>query len=203
MVSTELLSLSPCDIADALPREQFMDYGIQPLWQGTPRIAGPAFTVYCAPGDHLMLHAAIYAAAPGDVIVVQADDRYALAGGNVCAIAQARGIAGLVTDGCVRDLGEIRQRGFPVFARGVIPKPGGKKHYSPLQQPVVCGGVKVSPGDYVLADEEGVAVIPATQVNDVIANGKARVAKEQAMGLTAWQQEHEAKVAELVARLRP
>ena len=202
MTSSDLVSLSPCDIADALPREQFMDYVIHPLWQGTPRIAGPAFTVCCAPGDHLMLHAAIYAAAPGDVIVAQADDRYALAGGNVCAIAQERGIAGFVVDGCVRDLGEIRQRGFPVYARGVIPKPGGKKHYSPLQQPVVCGGVKVNPGDWVLADEEGVAIIPANQLDSVIAKGRARVAKEQAMGLAAWQQEHEAKVTELLAQLR-
>ena len=85
-------SVSPCEYADALPRHQFMDYAIKPLWEGIPRIAGPAFTVKCEPGDHLMLHAAIYRASPGDIIVVEADDKFAVAGGNVCAIAQARGI---------------------------------------------------------------------------------------------------------------
>ena len=86
------------------------------------RVAGPAVTVRCAPGDNLMLHAAIYRAEPGSVLVVESGDvEYALAGGNVCAIARRRGIVALVTDGVIRDLAEVREIGFPVFARGVIP----------------------------------------------------------------------------------
>jgi len=96
--NTPFDSVSPCEYADALPREQFMHYAIKPLWEGMPRIAGPAFTVKCEPGDHLMLHAAIYRASPGDIIVVEADDEFAVAGGNVCAIAQSRGIKGFVID---------------------------------------------------------------------------------------------------------
>ncbi|SCE12836.1 Demethylmenaquinone methyltransferase [Streptomyces sp. BpilaLS-43] len=88
-------AVPPTMLADLLGREQVMDVGIRPLRSSAPRIAGPAFTVRCPPGDNLMFHAAIYRAAPGSVIVAEAGDMdYALAGGNVCAVAQRRGIAG-------------------------------------------------------------------------------------------------------------
>ncbi|MEO6060787.1 MAG: RraA family protein, partial [Thermoflexales bacterium] len=149
--------LSPTTLSDVLPRDRVMDFGIRPLWPGMPRIAGPAFPVCCAPGDNLMLHAAIYRAPAGSVIVVQAGDLdYAVAGGNVCAVAQRRGIVGFVVDGLIRDVAEARANGFPVFARGVIPIPGGKEGALPLNTPVVCGGVTVGPGDMVVADEEGI-----------------------------------------------
>jgi hypothetical protein len=111
-----------------LKRENVMDMGIRPLWSGTPRVAGPAYTVRCSPGDNLMLHAAIYRAPPGSIIVVEAGDvDYAVAGGNVCAVAQKHGISAFVVDGVIRDLAEARENRFPVFARGVIPVPGGKE----------------------------------------------------------------------------
>lgn len=114
--------ISPTTLADVLGREQVMNIGIRPLWPSIPRIAGPAFTVRCPPGDNLMLHAAIHRAEPGSVIVVEAGDvDYALAGGNVCAVAQRRGVAGFVLDGVIRDLAEVREMGFPVFARGSSP----------------------------------------------------------------------------------
>ena len=120
-------------LADLLGRDQVMDIGIRPLWGPVPRVAGPAFTVRCPPGDNLMLHAAIHRAPAGSVIVVESGDLdYALAGGNVCAVAQRRGIAGFVADGLIRDLAEVREAGFPVFARGVIPIPGAKKAVAPL-----------------------------------------------------------------------
>src|SRR4029453_19317822 len=102
-LGAEFATLSPTSIADALTRDRVMDIGIRPLWPGMPRVAGPAYTVRCAPGDNLMVHAAIYRAAPGDVIVVEAGDvDYAVAGGNVCAVAQRRGGAGVGGDGGVR-----------------------------------------------------------------------------------------------------
>lgn len=193
--------VSPCDYADALPREQFIDYGIKPLWSGIPRIAGPAFTVKCAPGDHLMLHAAIYRAKAGDIIVVEADDAFAVAGGNVCAIAKSRGIKGFVIDGIIRDIAETRENQFPVFARGVIPKPGAKKCISPLNQPITCGGVRVEAGDIVIADEEGIAVIPQQQASDVYDVAKARAMKDASMTLEQWQSQHQKKVEEILATL--
>jgi regulator of RNase E activity RraA len=198
----QLVSISPCDYADALPRSQFVTHEIRPLWDPTPRIAGPAFTVKCAPGDHLMLHAAIYEASPGDILVVEADAEFAVAGGNVCAIAQSRGIAGFVIDGTIRDLAEVRDFQFPVFARGVIPKPGGKKHYSPLNQPIHCGGVNVNAGDFIVADEEGIAVIPQADVDSAFAIAKKRADTDAALTVAQWQAQHEGKVKALVAELK-
>ncbi|OJF69588.1 diguanylate cyclase [Alteromonas sp. V450] len=187
-------TISPCDYADALPRQQFIDYAIKPLWSNIPRIAGPAFTVKCAPGDHLMLHAAIYRASPGDIIVVEADDNYAVAGGNVCAIAQSRGIKGFVIDGVIRDIAQTRENKFPVFARGVVPKPGAKKCVAPLNTPVLCGGVSVNAGDIVVADEEGIAVIPLEQAENVFTIAKARAEKDASMTLEQWREQHVDKV---------
>src|SRR5580700_9929118 len=158
---TGFADIPPTNLADILGRGQVMDIGIRPLWPAIPRVAGPAFTVRCPPGDNLMLHAAIYRAAPGSVIVVQAGDvDYAVAGGNVCAVAQRRGIAAFVIDGVIRDLAEVRGMRFPVFARGVVPIPGAKAVVHPLNEMVRCGGVNVAAGDVVVADEEGIAVTP-------------------------------------------
>ena len=192
-------AISPTAYADGLPRSQFMDIGIRPLWQPMPRIAGPAYTVRCAPGDNLMLHAAIYRAKPGSVIVVQADNHdFAVSGGNVCAIAQKQGIAGFIVDGVVRDLEEVRDHQFPVFARGVIPIPGVKQTLGELQQPVTCGGVTVQAGDMVIADEEGIAVVPASELEKVYAIAKARTDKDAATSLADWEASHRAKIERLL-----
>lgn len=198
----QINQISPCEYADALPREQFVDHHIHCLWPQPPRISGPAFTVKCEPGDHLMLHAAIYQASPGDVIVVQGDSNYALAGGNVCAIAQQRGILGFVIDGVIRDLAEVRALQFPVFARGVIPKPGAKKCYSPLNRPILCGGVQVQPNDMVIADEEGIAIIPQQRIDEVYLVAKARTDKDNQMSLQQWQDTHKTNIDNILTKLR-
>ncbi|PSN14496.1 diguanylate cyclase [filamentous cyanobacterium CCT1] len=195
-------ALSPTAYADVLGRTQVMDMGIRELWPRIPRLAGPAYTVRCPAGDNLMLHAAVYRAAPGSVIVVQAGDvDYAMAGGNVCAIAQNRGIAGFVVDGVIRDLAEVRDAQFPVFARGVMPVPGQKKQLGTINQPIVCGGVSVSPGDIVVADEEGIVVIPAGQQAAVWQKSRQRSAADAAQSLTDWEANHRAKVAQALQSL--
>lgn len=192
--------IPPTTLADVLGRGQVMDAGMRPLWGPGPRIAGPAFTVRCPPGDNLMLHAAIYRAAPGSVIVMEAGDAdYAVAGGNVCAVAQRRGVAGFVIDGVVRDLGEIRAMGFPVLARGVVPCPGGKTAVLPLGEPVRCGGVEVHAGDIVVADEEGVAVVPAGRAGQVLADARQKLAKEAGEDLDAWEAAHRARIDRILA----
>jgi regulator of RNase E activity RraA len=197
---SEFRDIPPTTLADVLGRGQVMDAGVRPLWGPGPRIAGPAFTVRCPPGDNLMLHAAIYRAAPGSVIVMEAGDAdYAVAGGNVCAVAQRRGIAGFVIDGVIRDLGEIRAMGFPVLARGVVPCPGGKKAVVPLGEPVRCGGVEVHAGDIVVADEEGVAVVPAGRAGQVLADARQKLAKEAGESLDAWEAAHRARVDRILA----
>ncbi|WP_030663684.1 RraA family protein [Streptomyces rimosus] len=184
-------------LADLLGREQVMDSGIRPLWSPVPRVAGPAFTVRCPPGDNLMLHAAVHRAEPGAVIVVESGDLdYALAGGNVCAVARRRGVAAIVADGLIRDLGEVREAGFPVFARGVIPIPGSKAAVAPLNGPVRCGGVTVRAGDVVVADEEGVVVTPGPgdRQQQVLADARKKLAKEADETLDAWEAAHRARI---------
>jgi regulator of RNase E activity RraA len=187
-------------LAELLGREQVMDIGIRPLWGPAPRLAGQAFTVRCPPGDNLMLHAAIYRAEPGSVVVVESGDLdYALAGGNVCAIAQRRGIAGFIVDGLIRDLTEVRESRFPVFARGVIPIPGGKSAVRPLNERVRCGGVSVDAGDVVVADEEGVVVVPGARREEILAAARAKLAKEAEESLDAWEEAHRARVEGILA----
>ncbi|MFI6645472.1 RraA family protein [Streptomyces sp. NPDC050504] len=184
----------PTTLADLLGRGQVMDTGIRPLWD-SPRIAGPAYTVKCVPGDNLMLHAAIYRAEPGSVVVVESGDLdHALAGGNVCAVARRRGVAGFVVDGVIRDLGEVREAGFPVFSRGVIPIPGTKEKLGELGTAVRVGGVLVNPGDVVVADEEGVVVTPVARAAEVLGAARAKLAKEAGETLDAWEENHRARI---------
>ena len=188
-------ALSPTDLCDVVDFSCVMRYVIRPLWSGAPRIAGPAFTVRTGHHDNLMMHAAIYLAAPGDVIVVEAgDDEMAVAGGNVCAIAQRRGVAGFVVDGVIRDVGEARANGFPVFGRGASPIPAKRGGAGDINAPIRCGKVFVNPGDVVVADEEGVVVVPRAAAAEVLAKVQARVAADAALSLDQWEARHRASV---------
>lgn len=187
--------LSPCDYAGPLKRESFMDAGMKELWLDIPRIAGPAFTVEMVAGDNLALHKAIYEAPKGSIIVAQTHSMdYAVSGGNVCAIAQGLGIVGFVIDGVVRDIGEVKQMKFPVFGRGVIPMPGIKKEALALNTPIVAGGIDVNPGDIIVADEEGIAVLPKDKANEIYEEAKKRVDEEAAMGFEQWAKNHREKI---------
>jgi regulator of RNase E activity RraA len=198
--ASDFADIPTTTLADLLGKRQVMGIEIRPLWEPIGRLAGPALTVRCPPGDNLMLHAAIYRAEPGSVIVVDAggDEEYAVAGGNVCAIAQRNGVAGFVIDGVIRDLAEVREARFPVFARGTVPIPGDKKVTAPLNEQVRCGGVAVSAGDVVVADEEGIVVVPAARAGDVLADARARLAKESASSLDEWEAAHRARIDEIL-----
>jgi len=186
---------SPCDYAGPIKRESFMDSGVKELWSNIPRISGPAFTVNMVPGDNLALHRAIYEAPKGSVIVAQTNSMdYAVSGGNVCAIAQGLGIAGFIIDGVVRDIGEVKQMKFPIFGRGVLPMPGTKKAVLPLNTPIVAGGIAVNPGDIIVADEEGVAVIPQNRAEEVYQETKTKMEEESEMGFEKWAQNHRKKI---------
>jgi 4-hydroxy-4-methyl-2-oxoglutarate aldolase len=192
---TAYSNISPTNFADVLTRDRVMDLGIRPLWAGMPRVAGPAFPVRCARGDNLMLHAAIYRAPAGSIIVVEAGDlEYAVAGGNVCAVAQRRGIAAFVVDGVIRNLAEARANQFSVFARGLSPIPGGKNVIDILNGTVQCGGVQVDPGDIVIADEEGIVVVSGSQKEEILKAAAARAAKDASETLDSWEAAHHARI---------
>jgi 4-hydroxy-4-methyl-2-oxoglutarate aldolase len=202
MDATAFARFATTTYSDVLTRDRVMDMGMHPLWMPIPRIAGPAYPVRNEPGDNTMLHIAIHRAPPGSVLVCQAGDHdYAQAGGNVCAWAQKRGIAGIVVDGCVRDIGESRENGFPIFGRGVIPIPGKRGKNGVLNGPVTCGGVAVAPGDMVIADEEGIVVLQAARAEEILRAAEARAAKDAATSLEDWVAAHKKTIDELVKKL--
>jgi len=192
---SKFADFSPCDYAGPLKRESFMDAGIKELWPRIPRISGPAFTVEMVGGENLSLHRAIYEAPEGSIIVAQSNTMdYAVIGGNVALIAKKRGIKGFVIDGLVRDIGEIRENKVPIFARGVIPMPGGKKNAVPVNIAIIAGGISVNPGDIIVADEEGVAVIPIDNAEEIYYQTKTNVEKEKEMSFEQWADNHKEKI---------
>ena len=189
------VKLSPNELCDVLELPCVMRYQVHPLWPDMPRIAGPAFTVRTGKHDNLMFHAAIYLAQPGDVIVVETgDDEMAIAGGNVCAIAQRRGVAALVVDGVIRDVVESREHRFPVFARGISPMPARRVGEGGMNVQIRCGGVIVNPGDVIVADEEGIVVVPRARAEDVVARAQDKVMADSALSLDDWERRHRAAV---------
>ena len=202
MDTAAFATISPCTFAEVVTRDRVMDPALRPLWEPMPRVAGPAYPVACPAGDNLMLHVAIHRAPAGSVIVCAAGDaNWAMAGGNVCAYAQQRGIAGFVVDGVIRDLAETRKNRFPVFGRGVIPIPGVRKTAGLIDVSVVCGGVTVAPGDMVIADEEGIVVLPKAQTADLLAKAQARAKKEDETTLEQWVKNHKERIDEAVKTL--
>jgi regulator of RNase E activity RraA len=161
--------LASANVADAMGRFNFMDAGIRSR-TGRP-LSGPALTVVCRPGDNLMLHKALAMAAPGDVVVVGT-------GGNVTSAvfgelmgrsaASAR-IGGLVVDGAVRDVEALTQLRLPVFSRSVCPGGCDKDGPGEINVPIACGGAAVLPGDIIVGDEDGVAVVPQADADAVLA----------------------------------
>ena len=148
-----------------------------------------------------MLHTAIYRAPAGSVVVVQSGDlRAALAGGNVCAVAQENGIAGFVLDGLVRDMAEIRSRAFPVFARGTSPVTAAKDAVGTLNEPIDCGGVPVAPGDVIVADEDGVLVVPRGNAARVLDAARARARRDASQSLEQWAADHRRRIEEALQR---
>ncbi|MCL6561819.1 MAG: RraA family protein [Firmicutes bacterium] len=142
-------------------------------------VAGAAFPVVCAAGDNLALHLAILEAPPGSVLVVSAGGIMGGYWGEVMTVAaQARGIAGLVIDGAVRDVQALRNRRFPVFARGLAILHTTKHEPGVRGGPTVVGGMLVHAGDWVVADEDGVVIVPQSLRHRVWEQALERARKE-------------------------
>jgi 4-hydroxy-4-methyl-2-oxoglutarate aldolase len=152
---------------------------LRPAWVGAT-IAAPAFPVGCTPGDNLAVHVGVTKAPPGSALVVdvgQVADR-GYWGEVLTTAAEAAGLAGLVLDGGVRDVGALEAHGFPVFS-ATIALPGATKDKpGTVGMPVRVGGVSVSAGDWVVADVDGVTFVPADELAAVLVAGRARETKE-------------------------
>ena len=166
-----------------------VDPAIRSVWAGAA-VAGPAYPLQCSPGDNLAIHIAMEKVPRGCVLVIDAQGFVAGYWGEVLTVAaEAAGVAGLVIDGGVRDIAELRNRAFPVFARGVSMRGTIKASAPSVGKPITLGGITVVAGDLVVADDDGVLALPAAAVADTLAKGQARFDKEAAMmeRLTAGQ----------------
>jgi 4-hydroxy-4-methyl-2-oxoglutarate aldolase len=152
---------------------------LRPAWPGAA-IAARAYPAGCTPGDNLAVHVAVTKAPTGSVLVVdvgQVADR-GYWGEVLTTAAEAAGLAGLILDGCVRDVGALEAHNFPVFSAGIALTGATKDKPGTVGQPVRVGGVVVAAGDWVVGDVDGVTFIPAGAVDEVLAAGRAREAKE-------------------------
>jgi 4-hydroxy-4-methyl-2-oxoglutarate aldolase len=154
---------------------------IRPAWPGAA-LAGPAYPVECAPGDNLAIHIALETVPRGSVLVVATGSFLAGYWGEVLTVAaEAAGVVGLVIDGGVRDVAALAARRFPVFSRGICVH-GTLKNCAPsVGEPISLSGTPVAAGDLVIADDDGVVVIPAAQAESTLAKGQARADKEAIM----------------------
>ncbi len=154
-----LEKVSAANLSDALHRGGVLE-GLRPLAPGL-RLVGRAFTVRTYPGDWAKPVEAIDLAEPGDIIVVDCGGVPPAVWGELATeSAKRRGLAGIVVDGAVRDTGEIRALGFPTFARHFVPNAGEPKGLGETGIPVTVGGRRVSPGDWILGDDDGVVAVP-------------------------------------------
>ncbi len=157
------------NISDAAGNINTMDSGMQALVPGA-RICGPACTVSTRVGDFLAILQGLDAAKPGDVLVVgsQGSPDVAVFGEITSTEAKLKGLAGLVTEGRVRDIEGIRKIGFPVFARGTSPRVAGRGSLGEVNVPTQCGGVVVEPGDIIVGDADGVVVVPRQKAAEIL-----------------------------------
>jgi 4-hydroxy-4-methyl-2-oxoglutarate aldolase len=173
-----LSRLDSATVHEAAGRVGNLDHRIRPIIESV-HVTGRAVTASVQPGDNRAIHRAVLVAQPGDILVVDANGHIAGYWGEILAVAaQERGIVGLVIDGGCRDIRSLRKRGFPVWSAGVSVHGTVKIHPGTVNQPVSVGGVVVEPGDYVVADDDGVVVISASSIDDALDAAEKRVEKE-------------------------
>jgi len=174
-------NLPSAALSDCFRGMHTLDASIHSMTPGLD-LAGPAFTVLAEAGSIITLHKALLEAPPGTVLVVGGETARDLDGalfGKLMAVqAQLSGILGLVVDGPVRDTVGLREIEFPVFARCTTPRVGVNRTVGQTQVPTPCGGIIVSPGDYVRGDDDGITVVPAASLEHVVVAAEQRLQKE-------------------------
>lgn len=153
---------------------------LAPVWRGA-RMSAPAFPVNCTTTDNLAIHVAVAEAPAGSVLVVNVgnDPARGYWGEVLTTGAEARGLRGLVIDGGVRDVDALEAHGFPVFASMIALRGATKENPGNVGLPAMVGGVEVAAGDWIVGDVDGVTVVPVAHIDEVLAAGRARTAKEE------------------------
>lgn len=181
-------SLPPANVADCMGRLCALSAEIRLLSKPSQPISvGVALTVKARPGDNLMIHRALNIAGPGDFIVVanEGDRSHSLIGEVMATFATYKQIAGLILDGPIRDIEAISQMELPIYGTGTTPGGPYKEGPGEVNVPISCGGVSIEPGDIILADADGIIVIPKYDAERIYAESVKFSASDKAKVVAA------------------
>jgi 4-hydroxy-4-methyl-2-oxoglutarate aldolase len=181
-IASQLRQYPTGNLCNANKGVQALDFAIKPLLPGV-RLAGPAKTARIVPGQNAAIHRAVHTALPGDVLVVDGAGATTFGpfGDLLAECCKKQGIAGAVLDSSIRDSAEIRDLGFQIFSRGYHPAATAKDDPGDIDIEIVCGGVRVRPGDIIVADDDGVVVVPRDIATTIVEQAKQVIDNEESI----------------------